>query len=114
MPRRIQQVNALIRRELSQIIFKEIESPPDILVTLTRVETASNLIEAKVWISVLPENKNAEVFKKLNGQIYSIQQKLNQRLKMRPIPKIKFMEEKTTVEAGKIEEILEKLKKEKE
>jgi ribosome-binding factor A len=31
---------------------------------------------------------------------------------MRPIPRIKFLEEKETVEAGRIEELLEELKKE--
>jgi ribosome-binding factor A len=30
---------------------------------------------------------------------------------MRPVPKIRFVEEKETVKAGRVEEILEKLKK---
>jgi ribosome-binding factor A len=111
--KRISRVNQLIRQELSQIILRETEFPSDVLVTVTRVETASNLIESKVYISVMPEEKTSKVFQILNQQIYELQQKLNQRLRMRPIPRIKFIEEKETKEAGKIEEILEKLKKEK-
>jgi ribosome-binding factor A len=111
--KRIQKVNALIKRELSQLLLKEIEFPQDILVTITRVEASANLIEGNIWISVFPENKAKKILEILNKNIYFLQQKLNQRLKMRPIPKIKFLEEKKTAEAGKIEEILEGLKKEK-
>ena len=111
MSKRIQRVNQLIKKEISQIILREIEFPKDILVTVTRVETASNLIESKVYVSVMPEEKTSKVFQILNRQVYELQQKLNQRLQMRPIPRIKFIEEKETKEAGKIEEILEKIKK---
>lgn len=110
MSKRIQRVNQLIKKEISQIILREIEFPKDILVTVTRVETASNLIESKVYVSVMPEEKTSKVFQILNRQVYELQQKLNQRLQMRPIPRIKFIEEKETKEAGKIEEILEKIK----
>lgn len=111
MSKRIPQVNQLIKKELSQIILREIDFPRDILVTITRVESAKDLISAKAFISVMPEEKSSLVFKALNNQVYYLQQKLNNRLKMRPIPKIEFKEEKTTIEAARIEEILAKLKK---
>ncbi len=110
MSKRIQQVNALIKRELSQILLREIEFSPNVLVTVTRVETSSNLIESNIWISVLPEKELKRSLEILNKNIYILQQKLNQRLRMRPIPRIKFLGERKTGEAGKIEEILEKLK----
>jgi ribosome-binding factor A len=109
--KRIPRVNQLIQQELSQIILREIEFSSDVLVTVTRVETTSNLIESKVYVSVMPEEKASKIFQILNRQIYELQQKLNQRLQMRPIPRIKFIEERETREAGKIEEILEKIKK---
>ncbi len=111
MSKRIPRVNQLIQQELSKIILREIEFPSNVLVTVTRVETASNLIESKVYISVMPEGKTSKVFQILNQGIYELQQKLNRRLQMRPTPRIKFIEEKETKEAGKIEEILEKIKK---
>ena len=111
MSNRISRVNHLIQQELSQIILRELDFPSDILITLTRVETSSNLFQTKIYISVLPENETKRVFQALNQQIYELQQKLNQRLKMRPVPRIKFIEEKKTLEAGRIEEILEDLKK---
>lgn len=113
MSKRIQQVNQLIKKELSQILLKEIEFPLDVLVTVTRVETSPNLTESNVWISVLPEERLKRILEILNKSIYFLQQKLNQRLKMRPVPKIKFLEERKTSEAAKVEEVLEQLKKEK-
>lgn len=111
MANRIQRVNQLIKKELSQILLREIEFPTDVLVTITRVESAANLIQAKVFISVMPEEKVLNVLRILNQRIYELQQKINKRLKMRPVPQIKFVEEKKTKEAARIEEILEKLKK---
>ena len=111
MPKRIQQVNQLIKKEISQIFLREVVFPEKTLVTVTKTETADNLKQSKIYISVIPENKTKSVFKILNSQIYQLQQELNQRLNMRPIPKIYFSEEKETLKAGRIEEILEKLKK---
>ncbi len=110
MTERIQRVNHLIRQELSQIILREFDFLSDVLITLTRVETSSNLIQAKAHISVMPEKKTKQILQILNRQIYQLQQKLNRRLKMRPVPRIKFLEEKKTSEAGRIEKILEEIK----
>jgi len=113
MSKRIQRVNQLIKKELSQILLREVEFPAGVLMTVTRVESSLDLNQAKVYISCLPEEKTLMVFQILNRRIYELQQELNQRLRMRPIPRIKFVEEKETKEAGKIEEILEELKSKK-
>ena len=101
----------MIKKEFSQIILREISFPRGILATITRVETSSNLIQARIYVSTLPENKTAEVLEILNSNIYDLQQILNKRLKMRPVPKIKFVKEKETAGAGRIEELLEEIKK---
>lgn len=106
---RVQRVNQLIKKELSQAILKEITFPLNVLVTVTQVETSANLIQAKVYISVMPEGRIGEVMRVLNESIYDLQQKLNKRLKMRPIPRIIFVEEKKTGQAGRVEELLEKI-----
>ena len=113
MTKRIQQVNLLIKEELAQIILREVEFPTGVLVTVTRVETTANLIEARVFISVLPEENSKDILRLLGNNIYKIQQVINKKLVMRPIPKIIFIAEGKTKEAGRIEEILEQLKKEK-
>ena len=113
MAERILKVNQLIKKELSQILLREVDFPEGVLVTLTRVESAQDLNQANVYISVLPENKIKQVLEILNRSVYFLQQKLNKRLRMRPTPKIQFTEEKQTLEAGKIEELLYRISKQK-
>ena len=113
MTKRIQQVDLLIKEELSKMIVREIEFPPGVLVTVTRVETTPNLIEARVFVSVLPESKTKDILQLLKGRIYDLQQGINKKLIMRPIPKIIFIGEGKTREAARIEEILEQLKNDK-
>jgi len=97
---------------MSQILLKEIEFPIGILVTVTGAETSPDLKDANIWISAFPKEESGRVLEILNKNIYFLQQKLNKRLKMRPLPRIKFLEERKTAEAGEIEKILEELKKE--
>jgi len=110
MSQRILRVNKLIKKELSQILLKEIEFSKDVLATVTRVETSDNLNQAKAYISVMPEEQSKRVLQILERKVYYLQQKINKRLRMRPVPQIRFLEEKETAEAGRIEELLEKIK----
>jgi len=111
MTKRIQRVNELIKKEVSQLLLREIEFPKGVFVTVTRAQTSPDLRESRIFISVLPEQNESKIIALLNRRIYNLQQKINKRLRMRPIPKISFLEEKRTAEAGKIEALLEKLKK---
>lgn len=113
MSNRLQRVNALIKKELSQIFLKEVDFPKDVLVTITRCESSKDLNQAKVYISVMPEDNIDKVFEILDRRIYDIQQTLNRRLKMRPIPRIEFQKEEKTEEAARVEELLEEVKNEK-
>ena len=113
MSERINKVNELIKRELSKIILEEINFPKGALVTIIRVEAAPNLYSARVYIGVIPEEKTKEIFVMLRNSIYNLQQLLNKRLRMRPIPRIEFLQEKQVQKREKIEEILDKIKLEK-
>jgi len=112
MSERIHRINKLIQEELGKIFLDDIDLSRDILVTITRVDTAPNLSTTKVFVSVLPDKQSERVFKILNRIIYHIQQSLNKRLNMRPIPKIIFKKEEGTSQAAKVEGVLEGLKKE--
>jgi len=111
---RIQQVNQLIKKELGQILLREGDFSKNVLVTITRVDTTRNLIDSRIYISVLPEDQSSRILEILRRRVFGIQQLLNRRLKMRPIPKISFIEEKQTAEAGKIEQLLQEIKDQKD
>ena len=118
---RIQKVNSLLEQEISKIILRDFYFP-EVLVTLTHIDSSANLIEAKVYISVFftrqslgeggPDEKIDKIVETLNKGAYNVQQKINKLLKMRPIPKIKFVKDQKISQAAKVEELLETLKKE--
>ena len=116
MSKRIQRLNQIIKKEVAQLILREIDweeggwRPRDVLVTVTRAEVTLDLRESKIYVSIMPEKEESQILDFLNRRIFLLQKKIDKRLKMRPVPKISFLEEKSTAEAGRIEEILEKLK----
>ena len=109
---RIEKVNSLLEHEIGKILLRDFAFSPEILVTLTRVDCSSNLIDAKVYISVFPEEKSAGILNALQKSVYDIQHQINRLLRMRPIPKIKFVKDKELIKVGKIEELLVKIKEE--
>jgi len=114
MSDRIKKVNSLLEHEIGKIIRRDFAFSPEILVTLTRVETTGNMIEAKTFISVFPEEKSAGIINALQKSVYDIQYKINRTLRMRPIPKIRFVKENEISNAAKIEELLVKAKESEE
>ena len=110
MAKRIEKVNSLLEREIGKILLRDFAFSPDVLVTLTRVESTGNLIEAKAHISVFPEEKSAGILNALKKSTYDIQYQINRTLRMRPIPKIIFVKETEISKAAKIEELLLKAK----
>ncbi len=111
MSKRIQRLNELIKREVSQLLLKEIEFPKDALVTVTRVQVSADLNQAKIYISVIPEKYFSRIFQMLNKKVSFLQNKIKQLLIIKKVPKIKLVEEKETQEAARIEELLEEIKK---
>jgi len=109
---RIDKVNSLLEREISQIILRELFFPQNILVTLTHVEATGNLIEAKAYVSVYPEEKFEEAMRILKREVAGIQKEINKKLNMRPIPKIIFVKDTDAGKAGRVQELLNQLKNE--
>ena len=110
MSQRIQRVNQLIKQQISQLILREIDFG-NILVTVTNVETSTDLRQAKIKISVMPTKKDELVLKTLERNIFHLQQILNKKLHMRIVPKIRFTIDQAEIKAQRIEEILGKIKK---
>jgi ribosome-binding factor A len=110
MTRRTERLNEIIKKELGQILLRDFELGESALVTLTRVDTSPDLSSTRVYVSVFPEKLSQPVLKALISGIYFWQQKINERLQMRPVPRLFFCQEKETVSAGRIDELLEKTK----
>ena len=107
---RAKRFDDLLKQEVGKIIFNLLETRPGILVTVTRVETTPNLFESAVFVSVYPSMAAEEILEKLSRSVWEIQQELNRKLKIRPVPKIRFAYDKNPEEAAEIEKLLEEVK----
>lgn len=87
---RQKKINELIKREVSEIIMREFESPENSLVTIVDVDTDSDLSSAKISVSIFPIDQAYKVFRLLEKMAGFFQRLLNRRLKMKMIPRIKF------------------------
>ena len=110
MSNRLEKVNSLLQKEIGKIILRDFDFSGRI-VTLTHVNTTPNLIETRVYISVFPDTTVNQVIKTLNSAVVVIQQQVNKKLNMRPIPRIIFIKDDEIKQASRVEEILETLKK---
>ncbi|HLD28363.1 MAG TPA: 30S ribosome-binding factor RbfA [Patescibacteria group bacterium] len=107
---RMAKINELIAQELGMIIRQEIEFPADTLVTIMSVKTASDLRQAKVYISVLPLDQTKEVMKLLIKDAYNLQHVLNDKITLKFIPKLMFYIDKTAEQVKDIDDLLNNLK----
>jgi ribosome-binding factor A len=92
MGHRIEQVNKLIRRELSELIQRQLKDPRlSTFVTVTEVATSTDLRHAKVFVSHLgSEAEKQAILKVLESASGFLRKELAQNLKLRRTPELNF------------------------
>ncbi len=87
MSQRTDRLNSQIREELMQMIQREMGDPRLGFVTVTAVETTTDLNQARVWVSVLGEPAAQEdSLKALRSAAPWLRRRLAERLHIRTIP----------------------------
>ena len=113
MTHRIEKVNDLVRDNLSRIITEELSLKTGVLASITKVDTSKDLRYAQVLVSVFPEEQRDYVEKTLQKELYRIQGLLNDSMHLKIVPKIKFTIDLTQQKASELENVFEKIRKEK-
>ena len=109
---KIERLNHAFQEEISMIIMTEIKDEDVKFVTITGVDTTSDLSYAKVYFTVLDETKKETTLEALNGAASFIRSKLAERVEIRHTPELKFIYD-TSIEYGNhIEEIIDSINKE--
>lgn len=109
MSTRIDKINELIKHQVNDIILKDLSLKSGVFVTISKVDTTSDMRYARVFISIFPEREINYAAKTLNREIFHIQGELNKRLKTKILPKIEFRVDMTESKADKIEKLLKEL-----
>ncbi len=109
-PGRVQEA---IRQEISTIVHKEMKDPRLGFITITKVELTKDLRYAKVYFSVLGEEKEKKLaLKGLNSAKGYVKGLLADRIKMRFMPEIVFTIDESMEHTKHIYDIIDKIKKE--
>lgn len=91
------------------LIRRELEMPPGVLATITRVKAEPDLKTAKIFVRVYPEDHNAGALDYLRKNAGTLQRDLNRRLVMNFVPRISFYLDTATDETLSPEEEVEKI-----
>jgi ribosome-binding factor A len=108
-------VQEAIRQEISRIVQFEMKDPRLGFVTITKVELTKDLRYARVYFSVLGDDKAKNLtLKGLNSAKGYIKGLIADRIKLRFTPEISFRIDESLRHVKHIEDILDKLKKERD
>ncbi len=105
-----ERVSDALIEQISYIIETEVKNNDIKFVTITDVKVSNDLSYAKVYFTVLDQNKIEETTKALESAAGFIRHELRERVDIRQIPELNFIYDKSIEYGNKIESILENLK----
>ena len=92
MSRRMLRVNTLLRQEISRVLASEVNDPRvSSLVSVTRVDTSSDLGTARVFVSVLGTDADKkEALNALRSAAGYIRKSIRRQVSLRAVPAVEF------------------------
>jgi ribosome-binding factor A len=106
--KRVERVSCLLKREVAEMLTKEVKDPRIGMVTITGVKLSSDLRYAHIYYSVVGSEKEIrDSAIGLNRATKFIQRKLGRRIRLRYTPIIDFQFDHSLEYGSRIEEILQ-------
>ncbi len=106
---KIERINHMIREEVSKILMLEIKDEDIKFVTVTDCDTSNDLSYAKIYVTVLEQEKKEETLKALNKASSFIRSELAKRIDIRNIPELKFYYDESINYGEKIDKIIDEI-----
>jgi ribosome-binding factor A len=110
---RMEKINSLVQLLLGTILLPYIKDQGTI-VTVSKVNTSKDLRWAKVWITVVDEEKDHKVLKTLQNNLYDIQGELNRLMEVKVVPRLSFHLDTTARYADHISKLFHQIEDERE
>ena len=104
MSRRIDRINEQLRDELSTVLARQIKDPRlDSLISITRVESSSDLRSARVYISVLGnQEQQKEALDGLQSAASFLRREIRNRINMKHTPFMTYLLDESIQDAAHI------------
>ncbi len=105
--RRTQRLNEQLKRELSGLVRNAVRDPRVGVVTITGVDTTRDLSVAKVYVRTLDaREQRGETLAGLNAAAPFLRSELGKILRIRRVPELRFLEDRSLEHAQRIEQVL--------
>jgi ribosome-binding factor A len=111
MAHRSERLNHQIRREISELLQRQVKDPRlDSFVTVTDVAVSSDLRIARVYISHFgTAGKKEETMQAITAASGYIRKELGKRLRLRRVPELSFRWDDSIEQGAHIEELLDRV-----
>ena len=107
LPKRKEQLEKFLIREINNIIYREINDPRIKFVTITRVKVSSDLKYADIFVTIFNDRKQQKkTLEGLKNATKFIRGELGKDLKTRYVPNIKFIIDKDLEQQYKLLKII--------
>ena len=110
---KIDRIGSQLVKEISYILATEVKDKEIQFVTITDVKVTNDLSFAKVYFTVLEEDRKKETLEALASASGFIRKMLADRIEIRHIPELEFIYDDSIAYGNKIEHIIEKIHEEK-
>ena len=106
---KIERINHTYQEVISSILMKEIKDNDIKFVTVTGVDVTNDLSFAKVYYTVLDEEKKLSTQKALEKAAPFIRTKLAEQVEIRHTPELRFIYDKSIAYGNHIENIIQQI-----
>jgi ribosome-binding factor A len=112
MKHRLERVNEVIKRELSEIISRELNFSAQVLVTIHAVDITADFRKCHVFISVIGKpSQKTRVLAELEEQRGTLQKELAKRVVLKYTPQLSFKLDDSIERGSRVLEIMQDLEK---
>ena len=106
---KIDRINHSMMREISYILETEVKDQHIKFVTITDVRVTSDLSFAKVYFTVLDDEKRLDILKALKQASGFIRSKLCEKIDIRHMPELEFIYDESIAYGKKIEDKIKEI-----
>ena len=109
--RRCDRLNSLLKEVISEVVFRQVKNPHiSELLTITKVDISKDLHHAKVYVSVIGEEKvKIQTLATLNQASGFISTTASKKVTMRFFPQLKFILDDSVDKHMRIDSILKEI-----
>lgn len=112
MSNRTVRVNALVQREISDILRQRYQSEA-VALTVTEVRVSPDLREARVFVAIVgSEDFAVERLRWLRRQARAIREELGRRIVLKFLPRVEYVLDKSAARSARLSTLLDELDRE--